>query len=244
MSWVERVWALLLLPDPTVVGALLGVGGAVIAGVLGGFLGGRLSVKAALEGAKRAHADNVEREQRSLDQQLVGFVQALQAEVEGLLISFETEIAPAIRSATSENGVNIFFPITRDYFVVYPANAAMLGHIDDLQLRKQIVKVYIAMKAMIDTIHMNNRYVDTFERAARSFFIQGGPNAPAAANLDAQAAKHALVQYGSGMKNVLATVMSEIESFYDISNTWLIRRGMQPNPAPQFLRPEGVAQAA
>src|ERR1700680_3209710 len=34
---------------------------------------------------------------------------------------------------------------------------------------------------------MNNRYLDAFEQAARNFFIQGGPNAPDAANLDPSA---------------------------------------------------------
>jgi hypothetical protein len=236
MTWLERVWGQLVAGEPTLVAAVLGVVGSVIAGVLGGWLGGRLSVKAALRGAEKAHKDNLERESRAMGQQVVGFVQALQAEVEGLLVSFEAEIAPTIRAAKAEDGVTVFFPIGRDYFIVYPANASMLGHIDDLQLRKRIVKMYIAMKAMIDTIHMNNRYLDAFNRA-RNLSIEGDTVAMVAAALDTRFAKAELVQYSEGMKRALGTVMSEIGGFYEASNAWLIGRGMQPNPPPQFIRP-------
>jgi hypothetical protein len=234
MSWIDKVWTLLLLPDPTIIAALLGVLGAVIAGVLGGWLGGRLSVKAALEGAQRAHADNVKREQRALQGQLVGFVQAIQAEVEGLFIAFETQAAPAIRATEADVGVRTFLSFSRDYFIAYPANAGMLGHINDLQLRKQIVKVYIAMRAMIDAIHTNNRYLDRFERTMSIWPLRGPlPQ-------EAQYHEQMIVRHGKSMKSVLGNMMSEIEGFYTASNGWLVARGMKSNPPPQFGQPEGI----
>lgn len=238
MQSINAWWAYVLAMDVAIRAAIIGIVGAIIAGGLGGLIGGRLSVRAALEGANKAHLDNLARDGLASTRHLIGLIQAVQAEVAAVVEAFEVEVGPAIRQMKAENGLDIVFPISRDYFVVYPANAALLGHIEDAVLRSQIVKVYIAMKSMIDTIHMNNHLRENYEQAAKNFFLQGGPAAlaPPAAKVDAEVSQQVLAEYGPKMKAVFNTVIDEIEELFAASNRWLVEHGAPENPPPKVDR--------
>lgn len=58
----------------------------------------------------------------------------------------------------------MYYPILQDYFTIYNNNAFLIGRIEDSDLRKSIVEVYTAAKALMDSYRMNNVNVEKYER--------------------------------------------------------------------------------
>jgi hypothetical protein len=239
MDILSKIWSALSSGEPSAVAAVIGVAGAIVGGLLGALVGGLVSIWA----VDRTHRKNLERESAALARQQVGFVQALQAEVEGLWVAFETEMGPAIRSAGAA-GLARYFPVTANFFVVYPANAFLLGQIDDLELRKAIVQLYLAMGVMIDAIKLNNSLFAASDQARSMFQIYGASSAPVSMNLQMQAAERALAQYGSVIKNLLQALEDFNSKFFKASNRWLGAHGAKTNEPPQVLRPEAMPPLA
>src|SRR5258708_7623451 len=98
-TW-SKVWMNIVAGEATlwagIVGAAIGVVGAIIAGVLSGRISGEKAVDAALEGARRAHADNLARDDAARVAHAVAFVQAVQAEIEANFIAVAKEIVPGV----------------------------------------------------------------------------------------------------------------------------------------------------
>jgi hypothetical protein len=164
----ERLWALIVQPDATIWAGIIGLGGAIFAGWLGGVIGGGRAVKAALLGAKRAHADNVRLAADAVKAQAVAFVQAIRTEFDALSIFITRSMTPVIEQAEADKPINARFILSEDYFAIYRANANLLGNIDDAQVRDVIVRAYLAAQGFFDVIRTNNAVVDSTEQDARA----------------------------------------------------------------------------
>ena len=80
--------------EPTVVGALIGVIGAIVAGLLGGYFGW----KGAVTAVERAHRQNLDRDSRQRAQTIKAVLLAIRAEVESVWDAYDANLGPAIRT--------------------------------------------------------------------------------------------------------------------------------------------------
>jgi hypothetical protein len=61
------------------------------------------------------------------------------------------------REDRREQGFQIRGPLSRNYFAVFESNAAMLGKIDDHDLREKIIRVYGSAKSFFDHLNYYSR---------------------------------------------------------------------------------------
>jgi hypothetical protein len=59
-----------------------------------------------------------------------------------------------------ELGFQISGPLSRNYFAVFESNAAMLGRIEDRDLRERIISTYGSAKSLFDHLNYYSRQSD------------------------------------------------------------------------------------
>ncbi len=55
------------------------------------------------------------------------------------------------------------YPVRQEYFIVYNANASLIGSIGNHDLRKSIVTIYTKPNSMIDAYKFNNNYLQRYD---------------------------------------------------------------------------------
>ena len=65
------------------------------------------------------------------------------------------------REDLRERGFEIRGPLSRNYFAVFQSNSAILGKIDDKDLREKIIRVYGSSKSLFDYLNYYSRQSDT-----------------------------------------------------------------------------------
>ncbi|MCU1054616.1 hypothetical protein JAK47_08745 [Stenotrophomonas maltophilia] len=143
----------------SITGGILGIIGALIGAFIGGFvtyLVGQSAVKAQRERDARADSDQVRA--------------TLQAIAEELHALYEIHTGPTggahvIEAAMAGQPIEFHYPIYDRYFVVYESCASQIGKIPDANLRRQIVAVYAYLRAMVDTVKLNNDFMRQTEIA-------------------------------------------------------------------------------
>lgn len=217
-------------------GAILGgVIGAVIASfaaIGAGWLGARGALKAAEISAGHARDNSAARAKRAQLDAGVAFVQSIQAEVQGLWNSFSADIGPKIHTADND-GYKYANIVGHNYFVVYMANAQLLGSVSDAPLRKCIVSLYIEAMSFIDALGYNTRLVELYDESARSVALADGPLA-ATLQWDHSARGKRVADYLGVLRQSLQTLEVEMERFWELSNAWLAQNGAATNPPPQM----------
>jgi hypothetical protein len=211
--------------------ALIGVVGALIGGLVGGALTGWFTVLA----TNRAHRQTLERDRISMEQQVIAFVQAIQAEIESSLVSLR-EIIRVIPTLDGTKALEGIFPANRISFEVFEASAQLLGAVDDRDLRKTIVKTYAAMRAFVDTIEYNNGLATEHQEAIRKGSILALSHG---ASFEADIAHRILVSYAGGIVRYWQDLDSNLCQFWERSNAWLRAKGAQENPPPELILAEG-----
>lgn len=197
--------------------AFISVGGALIAGRIGG----RMATTAALQGAEKAHKDNLARDAAASTERAVAFVQAIQAEAETLWFQVSQYILPDIDEIRTVGMLNKEYSISDDYFQVYKANASMLGLVDDREVRKAIVQAYIAAFSFVDTLRINSVLVQRV-RAALGPFPRGHPQTYVM-NVCAE-----LIAYAPAVGRSSAALEDCITKFFHHTNAWLTSKGEEP----------------
>jgi hypothetical protein len=229
--------------------ALVGAGAALIAShwavqasLQAAELAGKAGVKAALAGAKHANELQLALERERTDAAAVAFVQSVFAELEALWQVVQMQIAPAIHKLRETGGgLNVYFPVVTDYFVVYSASAATLGSVDSAALRKSIVSVYVAARAFVDTIRMNNGLVQRVEDASLAGAgFSPGDRAVAQARIRYDSALAALKTYASGVASFFSALESAKRNFDEVANKWLEAKGAAKLPPTQFAHVAGI----
>jgi hypothetical protein len=224
----ERLWSLIVLPDPTIWAGIIGVVGAIIAGLLGGVIGGFAARKAALLGAENAHAHNVQLAANAAQAQVVAFVQAIRTEFDALYIFVNLTISPLIAQLDPKKPeLTLRFVLSDDYFTIYRANANLLGNVDDAEVRDVIVRAYLKAQDFIDTIRTNNILVEQYEQ------ITGEPltgESLVASMMRSGHVKQTLGQLGKRVVDTHSVFIDAHAKLFDKTQAWLETKGVVFEP--------------
>ena len=104
--------------------------------------------------------------QEEKDQQMLhGILQAIHDEIETLFDSYMDNIGNQIEALPDNQPLNMYWPVTQDYFTIYNSNSFFIGRVKDHDLRKQIVLTYSKARGLIDSYRLNNDLVQKHEHA-------------------------------------------------------------------------------
>jgi hypothetical protein len=162
-----------------------GAVGAVVGGcfvLAGTILNHRYNLKLAKENQKRV---------------VQGTLRALRVEAETVWEQYQDTMGNVLEGLKEGEPLNYFYPIFSEFFVLYNANAAFLGKIEDPDLQKIIVKTYAKARGLIDGFRFNN---ELFLKNENWKVLCAQPNGHA---YQAQAIAHQInfANYGQGLKS-------------------------------------------
>lgn len=130
-------------------------------GFLGALVGGACSIIGVAWQQRRAASEQRDREKRHLK----AVVQSLHDELETVRELYMQTIGARISTLGDGQPFSVLWPVAHDYFTVFQANAALLGHLEDHGLRKGLIVAYNNARALIDSCRLNNAFVEQFENA-------------------------------------------------------------------------------
>jgi hypothetical protein len=120
---------------------------SLLAAIIGGWIAGRYALRAQKQAAEHQRQRDVEAERRMINSTL----QAIGTELTVLKEDFLDSLQQTYDGR--ELGFHIRGPLSRNYFAVFEANAAMLGKIGDKHLREDIIRVYGSAKSLFDYLN-------------------------------------------------------------------------------------------
>ena len=88
---------------------------------------------------------------------------AVKIEISTLWNRYNKEMGPLIESLEGDTGLNTYYPVFDDYFVIYNNNTEFIGNIDK-ELGALIIKTYIVAKGLKDSLLFNNQLLNKFQR--------------------------------------------------------------------------------
>jgi len=131
------------------------IGGAIVGGVITGYF--------TLRGVEKSHQNAIELQQKKEQAIIQGLLQALHDEVETIWERYMEGVGFHLEALKENQPLIMYYPVVQDYFTVYNSNAFLIGHIDDNDLRKDIVFLYTTAKGLVDSYRLNNDLVQKFE---------------------------------------------------------------------------------
>jgi hypothetical protein len=135
--------------------------------------------------------------QKERDKQLLkGILQAMHDEVVTLWDAYMDGIGHQIEALPDGKPLNMYWPVTQEYFTVYNTNASIIGRIQDHDLRRLIVSTYTNARGLIDSYRLNNDLVQKHERAVLIFQETNNPTHKA----NAVAYYGSMVEYAGKLK--------------------------------------------
>jgi len=173
-----------------------------------GFFGAVVGGAATLCGAKwqlaAASRDQREREARHH----AAILRAIHDELETVREVYSLSVGSAIAALPDNQPFNSYWPVNFDYFTVYNSNAVFIGHLTDVDLRKEIIVAYTRARALIDSFRLNNWMVERHEIAYLTW-----QQAQTPANLQAmQARNEVLTKYAATLKKGHGMLTESIDS--------------------------------
>lgn len=147
----------------SVIVSFLGVIVSAAAALLGAAIGGAATF---LVGREAVRAQQL-RDNVAADGEVRAVLQAIAEELRALyeMHTGLTGGAHVIEAAMAGEPIEFHYPIYDRYFVVYESCASQIGKIPDAKLRRQIVAVYAYLRAMVDTVKLNNDFMRQTEIA-------------------------------------------------------------------------------
>lgn len=146
--------------------------------------------------------------QEEKDQQmLLGILQAIHDEIETLWDNYIDGIGHQLEALADGQPLNMYWPVTQEYFTVYNTNAFFIGRIQDHDLRKLIVFTYSKARGLIDSYRLNNDLVQKYEYAF--WIFQETQNQIHRAN--AESRYTALTNYATALKKGHAEVKKQVQ---------------------------------
>lgn len=171
---------------------------------VGALMGSALTLLAAY----LTHRWDISKQKEQDAQLLKGILQAMHDEIETLWDAYIEGIGNQIEALQDGHPLNMYWPITQDYFTVYNSNAFFIGRIQDHDLRKLIVSTYSNARGLIDSYRLNYDFVNKYEHAF--WLYQETNNQMHKANADA--CYTGLVQYSSKLKKRHTDVKQQVQA--------------------------------
>jgi len=132
---------------------------SLLAAIIGGWIAGKYALRAQKQAAEDQRQRDLEAELRTINSTL----QAIGTELTVLKADFLDRLQEAYDGR--QFGFEIRGPLSRNYFAVFESNAAMLGKIDDKDLREKIIRVYGSTKSLFDYLNYYSQKSDTEKNA-------------------------------------------------------------------------------
>lgn len=130
------------------IGAIIGGVFTLVGAVLGCWLTG-----------KQARDKQTEEDKKILK----GLLQAIHDELESIFERYMETVGPEIEKLAEGKPFGFRYSIINDYFTVFNANASLIGHVPNKDLRKSIIHTYVLAKGMADTFQANNDTLSKLE---------------------------------------------------------------------------------
>jgi hypothetical protein len=95
--------------------------------------------------------------------QIKSFLKSIKYELSGIWDRYYETIGEEISKLTEEIGLNYSYIMSENYFVVYDNNTNMLGNLNS-DLSEKIVKTYMSVKGLKDTLIGNNQILENLKK--------------------------------------------------------------------------------
>jgi hypothetical protein len=134
---------------------------SLLSSAVGGFIAAVAAIRAVNKTAKLARLAGVEREDRDVRNLLA----ALQTELESVWELYMHQFGGALAGHDFKKAptFELILPISSDYFLIYHSNTNKIGAIQDTGLRQLIVKTYIQLEGLVDSIRYHNGLLGDFK---------------------------------------------------------------------------------
>lgn len=140
-----------------------------ISALIGAIVGGFFTLKATDKAIREENAKEIRRD----DKEVQNLLDALGVEISALWDFHMRRLGGTIEQLPDGQALEIYYPLTQDYFTIYNSNAVSIGRIKDSELRKSIVVTYNKCKKVVDGFKYNNEmvreYRDSVSRAKVTF---------------------------------------------------------------------------
>lgn len=170
---------------------------------LGALIGSTIALIATFISHRLQRSQQDENEQRMLH----GILQAIHDEIETLWDNYVDGVGHQLEALADSQPLNLYWPVTQEYFTVYNTNAFFIGRIQDHDLRKLIVSTYSKARGLIDSYRLNNDLVQKHEHAY--WIYQETQNQIHKANAASRYA--ALTNYAKFLKKGHAEVKTQVQ---------------------------------
>lgn len=123
-----------------------------ISALIGAVVGGYFTLKATDKAIREENA----KEDRQEEKEVQNLLDAIGVEINALWSFHMRRIGEKIEALTEGQSLDIYYPLTQNYFTIYDSNASMIGRVRDPQLREAIVITYNKCKKVVDGFKYNN----------------------------------------------------------------------------------------
>jgi len=137
------------------VGLLAAVGGS---GVTGYFT---------LKAADKAISLENEKEERQAAKEVQNMLDALGVEISTIWDFHMRRIGNRVENLAEGDIMDLYYPLTQNYFTIYDSNAWKIGAIRDARLRQAIVICYNKCKKVVDAFKYNNELLAEMRKLAQ-----------------------------------------------------------------------------
>jgi hypothetical protein len=134
-----------------------------IASLAGALIGGTIAGFCSIRAVKTAHEMGMKVQEKNQEKIIQGLLQAIHDEIETLYDMFRERAGNTIETLTDNQALLYYYPISHDYFTVYNGNSFLIGHIPSNDLRKAIVTTYTMAKGLVDSLRLNNEFIQKYE---------------------------------------------------------------------------------
>jgi len=169
-----------------------------ISAVIGALLGGGLAILGSWLANSQAHKNELKTRQIEQQDQLKGFYQALKTEINVLWERYMWGMGNRVEQIVEGQYIDIYYPVTQEYFVNYKTNAHLIGQIPEQQLKEMIVMIYIKAQGLIDSYRLNNHFNEQHDHWR---WMSAETNNPLHIQ-HAQAMEHCLIEYATPIKEL------------------------------------------
>jgi hypothetical protein len=123
----------------------------------------RIAGRFTLRAVEETHQRAVQTQQVNQARIIENYLHAIHDEIESIWELYMREMGHHVESLEDNQPLKLYYPILHDYHTVYKTNASLIGQITDKKLRKAIVLTYTKARSLIDSLRLNNDYLQKYE---------------------------------------------------------------------------------
>lgn len=142
------------------------------------------------------------------------FVQAIRTEIQKVWEEYKTLIRPSLIAINQGDYYDGIVPMSSNILIIYNNESALIGKIDDEELRASIATVYISLINYLNSFDLNNRKVEELEQTNISY---NGPDK----SLVMERLFKALRKFATGLQTSDVELDQKIEALVSSIDTWL-----------------------